>query len=411
MLETTLLARQPIYDEKLNIQAFELLFRSSDPDAARVEDGNAASSTVLLNAFTSLPVDDVLEGKPAFINFTRELLDHALPIDPSRLVIEVLEDIEINAATIAAIAKLKAQGYRIALDDYVYADHHTELLPLADIIKIDVLNERWSTVTALARRLLPMGAKLLAEKVETREMFDACREIGFTLFQGYFLAKPQVVKGRKLSGNQHTALQLLAALRKPDISLREVETLIQTDAMLSLKVLRMVNSAMFNLNREVDSIQRATAMLGLDRIRSLAQMLVMAGLENKPKSLLASTLLRARLGQVMAEQAIVHGVNSEALDADAQFTAGLLSTLDAYLDMDLSEILKEVPLSAALKDAILHRQGNSGLLLDVAVAFDQAALEHIDWNQLSSLGIASSTARDLYIDSLRWVADVLRNVK
>jgi EAL and modified HD-GYP domain-containing signal transduction protein len=406
MLETTLLARQPIYDAKLNIQAFELLFRSSDPDAARVEDGNAASSTVLLNAFTALPVDDVLEGKPAFINFTRELLDHTLPIDPSRLVIEVLEDIEINAETVAAIARLKAQGYRIALDDYVYADHHTELLPLADIIKIDVLSERWSTVTALTRRLLPLGAQLLAEKVETREMFDACRDVGFTLFQGYFLAKPQIVKGRKLSGNQHTALQLLAALRKPDINLREVETLIQTDAMLSLKVLRMVNSAMFNLNREIDSIQRATTMLGLDRIRSLAQLLVMSGLENKPKSLLASTLLRARLGQALAEQA-----NTDTLNADAQFTAGLLSTLDAYLDMDLGEILKEVPLSATLKDAILYRKGDSGLLLDAAVAFDQAALDRIDWSQLSRLGIASSTARDLYIDSLRWVADVLRSIK
>ncbi len=406
MLETTLLARQPIYDAKLNIQAFELLFRSSDPDAAQIDNGDAASSTVLLNAFTALPVADMLEGKPAFINFTRELLDHTLPIDPSRLVVEVLEDVVIDADTIAAIANLKGQGYRIALDDYLYADHHTELLPLADIIKIDVLNQSWAEVVALTARLRPFGAQLLAEKIETREMFDACCELGFVLFQGYFLARPQIVKGRRLSGNQHTALQLMAALRKPDISLREVETLIKTDAVLSLKVLRMVNSAMFSLNREIDSIHRATALLGLERIRSLSQLLILAGQEDKPKSLFASTLLRARLGQVMAEQA-----SGETVSGDAQFTAGLLSTLDAYLNISLEEILKEVPLSAAMKDAILHRQGKSGLLLDAAVAFDQAALERIDWSQLSDIGIASSTARDLYIDSLRWVSEILHTLK
>lgn len=405
MLETTLLARQPIYDAKLNIQAFELLFRSSDSDSAQVQDGDAASSTVLLNAFTALPMVDVLDGKPGFVNFTRDLLDHALPIDPSQLVVEILEDMVIDDSTIAAIIKLKKAGYRIALDDYVYADHHTELLTLADFIKIDVLNQPWQSVLNLVSRLRGMKTQLLAEKVETPEMFQDCLRLGFTLFQGYFLARPQIVKGRKLSSNQQTALQLMAALRKTDITMREVEALIQTDAMLALKVLRMVNSAMFNLNREIDSIQRATSLLGLDRIRSLAQMIILSGLDAKPKSLFASTLLRARLGQVMAEM-----VGGSTVNADSQFTAGLLSTLDAYLDMDMGDILKGLPISAGLKSAILNHEGTSGMLLDTAVAFDQAALERIDWSQLSELGIASTAARDLYIDSLRWVTDVMRSL-
>lgn len=406
MFETTLLARQPIYDAKLNIQAFELLFRACDAETAQVQvkDGSAASSTVLLNAFTALPMQDVLEGKPAFVNFTRDLLDHVLPIDPSQLVVEVLEDVIIDADTIAAIIKLKQAGYRIALDDYVYADHHTELLAQADFIKIDVLNQSWQSVLDLVARLKDTNTQLLAEKVETSEMFQNCLNLGFTLFQGYFLARPQIVKGRKLSSNQQTALQLMAALRKPDITMREVEALIKTDAMLALKVLRMVNSAMFGLNREIDSIQRATALLGLDRIRSLAQMIILSGLDAKPKSLFASTLLRARLGQAMAEMA------GSDINADSQFTIGLLSTLDAYLDMDLDEILKGLPISAALKSAILRREGTSGMLLDTAVAFDQAKLEHIDWAQLSGLGIPSTAARDLYIDSLRWVSDVMRTL-
>lgn len=407
MFETTLLARQPIYDAKLDIQAYELLFRSSNAEAAVIDDGNVASSTVLLNAFASLPLADVLEDKPAFVNFTRELLDHELPIHPSKLVVEVLENIEINADTIAAIARLKQAGYRIALDDYIYAEHHAELLALADIIKIDILNTSWPVVRALARRLKPLGVQLLAEKIETQAIFDDCRELGFTLFQGYFLAKPQLLKGRQLKTNQQTALQLMAALRKPEITLREVEALIQTDASLVFKILRMVNSAMYNLSREIDSIQRAAALLGMDRLRSMAQLLILSGLDDKPPSVFASTLLRARLGQVLAERAS----SQDKIDADMQFTAGLLSMLDAFLDMEMGEILKDLPISDSLKDAIVHRTGSSGVLLDAAVAFDQAALERIDWSQLSGLGIASETARDLYIDSLRWVSEVMRTLK
>jgi EAL and modified HD-GYP domain-containing signal transduction protein len=407
MLETTLLARQPIYDANLDVHAYELLFRSADQAAAVISDGNAASSTVLLNAFTSLPLADVLDDKPAFVNFTRELLDHDPPVHPSKLVVEILENVEVDADTIAAVRRLRQAGYRIALDDYVYAGHHTELLTLTDIVKIDVLNTRWAVVGALVRRLRPLGVQLLAEKIETQAMFEACRELGFTLFQGYFLAKPQLVRGRQLRTGQQTGLQLMAALRRPGITLREVEGLIRTDAALAFKVLRMVNSAMYNLDKEIDSIQRAAALLGLERLRSMAQLLIMSGLDDKPASLLASTLLRARFGQALAEHAHATG----DLDADRQFTAGLLSMLDAHLDMDMADILKDLPISDDLRAVIVHRTGNSGLLLDAAVAFDEASLERIDWQQLSGLGIAADTARDLYLDSLCWVTEIMRAIR
>jgi EAL and modified HD-GYP domain-containing signal transduction protein len=403
MLETTLLARQPIYDAKIDIHAYELLFRSADQGAAVIGDGNAASSTVLLNAFAALPLADVLDDKPAFVNFTRELLDHDPPVHPAKLVIEILENVEVDADTVAAVRRLKQSGYRIALDDYVYAEHHAELLTLADVIKIDVLNTQWAVVGALVRRLRPLGVQLLAEKVETQAMFEACLELGFTLFQGYFLSRPQLVRGRQLKTGQQTALQLMAALRRPGITLREVEELIRTDVALAFKVLRMVNSAMYNLNKEIDSIQRAAALLGLDRLRSMAQLLILSGLNDKPASLLASTLLRAHFGQALARHAHADG----DIDADRQFTAGLLSMLDAHLDMDIADILKDLPISDDLREVIVHRTGSSGLLLDAVVAFDEAALERIDWQQLSSLGIAADTARDLYLDSLRWVAETM----
>ena len=399
-----LLARQAIYDTKLRIHAYELLFRSHhSSDVAGVQDGDQATSAVLLNAFSSLPLEDVLEGKPAFVNFTRRLLDHPPPIDASRLVVEVLEDVVIDADTIAAIGRLKQLGYTIALDDYIYTEGHHELVKLADVVKIDVLANNLAAVRNLAAQLRPYGATLLAEKVETLEVFDACKAMGFQLFQGFFLSRPQLVKGRVLNGDQRTVLQLLSVLRKPDVDFRQIEQVIQTDSVLVYKVLRLVNSALFNLQREITSIRQALALLGLEKIRSLTQLLALSNLQNKPTSLFVDVMVRARLGQLLAERA-----HRDGLDGETQFTVGLLSSLDVFLGLELGQILDSIAIADNIKDAILERSGDSGALLSAALAYERADFDHIEWPQLDALGIDSETLRDSYLESLRWANDTVR---
>lgn len=399
-----LLARQAIYDTKLRIHAYELLFRSHlSSDVADVQDGDQATSAVLLNAFSSLPLEDVLEGKPAFVNFTRRLLDQPPPIDASRLVVEVLEDVVIDADTIAAIGRLKQLGYTIALDDYIYTEGHHELITLADVVKIDVLANNLAAVRNLAAQLRPYGATLLAEKVETPEVFDACKAMGFQLFQGFFLSRPQVVKGRALNGDQRTVLQLLSVLRKPDVDFRQIEQVIQTDSVLAYKVLRLVNSALFNLQREITSIRQALALLGLEKIRSWTQLLALSNLQNKPTALFVDVMARARLGQLLAERA-----RSNGLDGETQFTVGLLSSLDVFLGMELGQILNSIAIADNIKDAILEHSGDSGALLSAGLAYERADFDHIEWPQLDALGIDPETLRDSYLESLRWANDTVR---
>ncbi len=325
MTTSVLLARQAIYDTNLRVYAYELLFRAHDTGKGGFSDGDQATSTVLLNAFTALPIAELLEGKPAFVNFTRNLLDNPPPIDPSRLVVEILEDIDIDAGTIAAIRELKRQGYTIALDDYVFAEHHGELLEMADLIKIDVLALGLDQVRTLLGQLRGSKAILLAEKIETQEMFETCNQMGFKLFQGYFLARPQIVKGRSLRSDQRTVLQLISTMRKPEVEFREIEKVIQTDAVLVLKLLRLINSAMFQQQREVTSLRQALTMLGITKIRSWTQLLALSNMDNKPAALFTTTMVRARFGQLLAEQ-----TRRRELPGETQFTIGLLSTLDAF---------------------------------------------------------------------------------
>lgn len=398
-----LLARQAIYDSRLRVHAYELLFRSHNAETASFTDGDQATSAVLLNAFTSLPVADILEGKPAFVNFTRNLLESPPPIDSANLVVEVLEDIVIDADMIAAVRRLKKKGYTIALDDYVYAEGHHELIELADLIKIDVLAHSLPELQMLVTALQPYGAILLAEKVETLAMFETCKELGFKLFQGFFLSRPQLVKGRALKSDQRAVLQLLAALRIPDVDFRQIEKTIQTDSVLVYKLLRLVNSALYHQQREITSIRQALTLLGLEKIRSWGQLLALSNLDNKPAAVFTNAMIRARLGQLLAE----HSPSREVL-GENQFTIGLLSTLDAFLGMELEQILDSIAMSSEVKEAILQRRGISGFLLSVAIAYEQADFDAIDWDRLEQLGISAEAARDAYVDSIRWADENLK---
>lgn len=396
-MSNTLLARQAIYDRNKNVYAYELLFRAHGDEIATIIDGDHATSTVLLNAFTALAVEEILENKPAFVNFTRRLLDSPPPIDASRLVVEILEDIVVDAAMIEAVKALKANGYTIALDDYVYVEGHQALIDLADLIKIDVLAQSLEQVRALLAQLGNYKGMLLAEKVETQEMFDACKHLGFQLFQGYFLAKPQIVKGRVLKSDQRSVLQLLSALCNPEAEFSDIAQIIQTDSVLALKILRLVNSALFNQRREITSVRQAVTMLGMGKVRSWAHLLSLTKLDNQPEALFTTTMIRARFGQLLAERAQAATVQSES-----QFTIGLLSTLDAFLGMELEEILNSISVPDSMRAAILQQHGNAGLLHAVTLAYERAEWDSIDWNGLNALGINAEQTQAAYLESLHW---------
>jgi len=396
-MSSTLLARQAIYDRNKNVYAYELLFRAHGDEVATIIDGDHATSTVLLNAFTALPVEEILENKPAFVNFTRKLLDSPPPIDASRLVVEILEDVVVDAEMIDAVKALKASGYTIALDDYVYVDSHRALIELADLIKIDVLAQSLEQVQALLAQLGNYKGKLLAEKVETQEIFEACKKLGFQLFQGYFLAKPQIVKGRALKSDQRSVLQLLSAICNPEIEFREIANIIQTDSVLALKVLRLVNSALFNQRREITSVRQAVTILGMEKVRSWAHLLSLTKLDNQPEALFTTTMVRARFGQLLAERA-----RAATLQSESQFTIGLLSTLDAFLGMELEEILNSIAVPDSMRAAILQHRGSDGLLHAVTLAYERAEWDAIDWKGLNALGISTEQAQAAYFESLHW---------
>lgn len=392
-----LLARQPIFNIRMKVVAYELLCRSSHINRADFNNGDAASSQVLLNAFTELSINNVVGKHLAFINFTRNLLQTPPPFDRKQLVVEVLEGQKVDASMLHALKVLREHKYTIALDDFVLTPETQSLIPYADIIKLDVLQLSPQEIIAHVKHIQPYGIKLLAEKVETYEMLEFCKTAGFDLFQGYFLARPQIISGRKMSDNKQSVLQLLSALQDPDVPVDKVEKMLARDTVLSFKLLRLVNSAAFGLARKVDSLKQAIMLLGLNKIKNWVNILAMSNLGDKPHELSVSALTRARMCELIANQ-----LNGK-LKVDGFFTVGLLSTLDAFMDAPMASLLDSISLSQHINDAILKQLGNEGKVLEIITYYEKGEWDNIDWDYLTANNINAEKLAQIYVETLEWV--------
>lgn len=382
--------RQPIVDAKKNLVAYEILYRCSATEQAQITDGNRATSTVLLNLFLEMGLEEVVDDRVAFVNFTREFLTGELPLPhcPQQLVVEVLEDIEPDRELINGLRNLRKQGYKIALDDVVYHPKLEPLLQHASIVKVDlslIPQAEWSHHVQQFRK---WPAKLLAEKVETLEEFRFCQTLGFDLYQGYFLSKPELLEGRKLDSNQTTLLKILSEINSPDIEIRDLTRTVELDPALCLKILRYVNSSHLGIRRQVESLQHACVLLGLGALQTLTNLLLLVGNESVPKQPAQTALLRACMCRNLAE-------NDRNLNSHSVFTVGLLSMLDVLLGQPLDKLLAGLPLDDRVRAAILDREGAMGELLQHVSIY-----ERCDWDKLAELGRDANTFRQAYLNAV-----------
>lgn len=388
MEERLLVGRQAIFDRKSRVFGYELLYREAG-GAAGPLDGNSASARVILNAFIEMGIARITGDRPAFINLTRDFFVEMppLPFDKGRMVLEILEEIEVDAEMERAVAALSRQGYRLAVDDYRFEEKWEPLLPHVEIVKVDVpavdLEKHRSAIATLRDR----GVRLLGEKVERAEEHERLLELGFDLFQGFHFSRPQLVKERKLNENRSVTLRLLSRLSDEKVAMDELVEIIILDAGLSFKVLRYINSAAVALNGRIQSISEAVIYLGLNRLRSWALLIVLSGIEHQPRELLNDALVRAHMCRVLVSTADV-GL------AETAFSTGLLSALDRLLEVPMAQLLAEMPLSPELEQAILHHQGLCGEALACALA-----CESCRWGEITFQGLEPGQIREFYLQS------------
>ena len=394
-------ARQPILDIQMKVYGYELLFRPG-PQAKKsfegtIFDGDSASRNVL-NAVSWGGFENITNGTYAFINFTESLLlnETASLFSKEFLIIEVLESVKPTKDVLDAIQRLKRAGYKIALDDYLL-DHGTEsLLSYADIVKIDIdgTPESYENLTHVKQRVNLSRCKLLAEKVETYEVFHKTKELGCTLFQGYFFAKPTLQTETVINPTKLTKIRLMNEFMKPMIDFMDLADIIKKDVSLTVKTLRLVNSAYFGRKNEIKSISQAIILLGEKELkRWLIFSVLQSFIDDKPSELTTMSLIRG----FFCERIIVE-MGQDNIN-DPFFFIGLLSLLDVLTNMSMEDCLSNILLPAETKEALLEHRGPGWDVLKLV-----SYLERGLWQEASELcdgiGLDIEHVAKIYLSSI-----------
>lgn len=384
--------RQPIYNRKLEVFAYELLFRADVNNYAVFDDADQATSQVILNTFMEIGLENIVGDKLAFINFTRTFIlgSYLFPFPQARIGLEILEDIRVDASIIESVRKLSAQGYLIVLDDFVYHDDLRPLLEMADIIKLDILALGHAGVLEHLDILKNYEVDMLAEKVETQDDFEFCKKLGFNYFQGYFFCQPNVIKGQRIPVNRLATLQILAKLQDPDTGMQELEALVSQDVSMSYKLLRCVNSSVYGLPIRVESISHALMVLGHQGLKAWASLIALSSIDDKPHELLQTALIRAKMCELLA-------VAMQRSNKEPFFTVGLFSVLDALMDVPMWELLNSLSVSADINQALLHQQGELGAILRCVLAYERG-----DWDNVNCPGLTHEQITHAYLEAVSW---------
>jgi EAL and modified HD-GYP domain-containing signal transduction protein len=395
------IGRQPIFNRKLDLVAYELLYRANGvQNAAGPIDHDHATTQVVINAFLEFGLEELVGKKLAFVNLPRSFIvrDKPLPFAKDQVVLEILEDIEVNEEFLNAVRKLRTEGYTIALDDFSYHPDLQALVKLSKIVKIDFTAMSREQIQAHVAALQEYKVELLAEKIETHEDFEFAKELGFDYFQGYFLCRPHIVSGRSLPSNRLAILRLLCELLDPNKKIGELADLVSQDVALSFKLLRSLNSPFYALPKRIDSIQHAIVYLGMQQIKRWVSLIVLASIDDKPSQLMVVALTRGKMCELIGEAA--GESNKEGL-----FTIGLFSLLDALLDIKLENILVDLPLAPEIKAAILDYTGSMGHILHAVLAHEQGRWDEID---IPSLEAAQFT--EAYLQAVAWTDEVYQTI-
>lgn len=391
------IGRQPIYDNSMRVFAYELLFRAvGDDNQAVFEDGDVATTQVLVNSIIEIGLDRIVGERPAFFNMTRNYLlsDHPLPFSGERIVLEVLEDVLIDDELLGALKSHSDKGYIIALDDFVFKESLRSLIEIADIVKIDISTQSRAELKKQVAELRQYPVKLLAERVETQEEYDFCKVLGFGLYQGYFFCRPRIIEGQGIPANKLAILRLLVKLNEEEVDIEELEREISQDVSLSYRLLKTVNSAFFSLPRTVESVHQAVTYLGLQNTKSLAILLTLANFDDKPAEIMKTALIR---GKFCEKVCTLLGLPN----LEIYFTVGLFSTLDALMDTPLQELLSDLPLSEDIVDALLYREGRPGEVLALVLAYERG-----HWDEVAYDGVEAREISTAYLEALDWAENL-----
>lgn len=392
-------ARQPIFNYQEEVFGYELLYRNNIENVFPKVDGDQATADVIINSFLNIGIDELSNGKPCFINFTERLLKLKLPtcFHPREIVVEILESVQPSEELVEICKELKELNYQIALDDRMIQQENPylyQLIPYVDYLKIDFLKENREELEEIGRNL---GLKLVAVKVESRASYEEARRNGYTYFQGYFFARPTMVRSHDVPACFLSNYNTIYDFLREGKNIEDIIDLIEQNVSLSFKLLKLINSS--EQKQKIHSIREAVVFLGLTEIKKWIYVLSIREKACKQteigKEIVQLCLTRAKMCELI-------GKISDKFHTDSGcFLTGMFSLMDVILGLPMSQIVRELPFQDEILDCFNGIQNNLKDILDLVEAVESA-----QWTVISikcqTLNISEKELFRIYAESLSW---------
>lgn len=382
------IGRQPIVNRREELVAYELLFRSPHSQGADLHNASYATANVIINTMTAFGIEEILGDCKGFINMELELLmDDSVHILPrEQVVLELLETLEVTPELVERCRLLKEIGFTLALDDHEYSPDFHELYEIVDIVKVDLMQGPISRLEEMVRQFRRYPMQILAEKVETREEFGQCLDLGFDLFQGYYFAKPSVMEKRRMDDSVSTLLKLMRLLDE-DSDLINIEKTFRGDAALTYKLLVLVNSVGIGTRSKIETVRHAITILGRHQIKRWIQLAMFASAEHSGMEhpLVDMAAVRAGIMENLAD--CHHALKNTHDSSEKAFMTGILSILERVYDIPMDEVVQKLNLSDDIRDALILRHGALGQLLHLAESIEQMEFSQVSL-QLAEMDIS-----------------------
>ncbi len=404
------LGRQPILDRNQALFGYELLFRNAPVGPANIDSDLSATAAVIAHA-SQLGMEKVIGDALGFVNVDESVLmsDIFVFLPREKVVLELVSNMSMNEQLFQRITELVGLGFRFAMNHIIIdSDELHSLIPLVHYITVDAHEIPAATLAALVPRVKKAGKKLLAEKVETREQYQICMDLGVDYFQGYYFAKPIVMSGRKLSPSQLAIVELMTLVTS-DADNSEIERAVKRDVSLALNLLRLVNSPGVGARQRIDSLSQAVMVLGRRQLQRWLQIMLYAepakrGQGLTPLLMLATT--RGRMLELLAQRLRPEQRNV----GDIAFTVGIMSLMDALFGLPMEEILAQIPVNDEVGDALLYRSGFFGELLKLSECIERVEeMEGQIVPTLRELAMSTEELVELEMAAFEWSDNVIRH--
>lgn len=391
VVREVVVGRQPIFDRSAAVHGYELVCQ---PASGPVDAHAGAVPTVeALVTTVSVGIDRLVGGRDLYLPADAALLLHDAPIvlPPERTVLQLQAD-AVDGRVVERCRQLRQDGFRLAVDQRIAEQDLGGLLSLATAVKVDVSSAQLDAVEALLEDAGRRQLLTIATNIDLRQELAECDRLGFTLFQGYLLARPTILPGRTLDPGHLATLRLAATMLDAEVEIDRLEEVVRSDPALAHQLLSLAGvGAAGGMRRTVRSVREALVLVGWRRLQSWVALLLMAGSGGTTSGEeVTLALVRARACELVAQH-----LAPEL--ADAAFTAGMLSTLDLMLHVELADALAGLPLDPVLSAAVLAHQGVLG-----AIVADVTDLQFGHFVDAHRSGVDDGTAQRALFEALTW---------